>query len=205
MIGRRGGGDLQATVDRLARRVEELEGALARRGPELPAGAPGWQPDGTPVEEETDEPVSHQWLSILEPPVRHRRRLPRLPFEALFLVLVAVGVGVADLEPLWIAAVMGGAWALVALTEWSATLADRRRAEHEAIPPPALVPVTTGRPDQAWYIPPVEQTIAHGVFADGQTAVTRFHRPAADAEGTLVRPPADVETTIERRIADTQA
>ena len=205
MIGRRSGGDLQQTVDRLARRVEELEGALRRRGPDLPAGAPGWQPDGVASEEEPEAPVSHQWLSILEPPVRHRRRLPRLPFEALFLVLVAVGVGIADLDPVWIAAVMGGAWALVALTEWSATLADRRRAERDAIPPPALVPMTTGRPDQAWYIPPVEQTIAAGVFADGQTAVTRFHRAPAPVEGTQAPAPADVETTIERRIADTQA
>ena len=135
--------------------------------------------------------------------MRHRRRLPRLPFEVLFLALVAVAAGVADLEPLWIAAVMGGGWLLVALVEWSATLADRRRAELEAIPPPALVPVTTGRPDQAWYIPPVEQTITAGRLRRGPTASPRS--TARPAEQGPRRPPPDVEQTIERRIADTQA
>lgn len=189
--------ELQETVGRLARRVEELEGSLRKRGPALPGGSPGWQ-EGDPATDvvEPEVAVSHQWLSILEPPVRHRRRLPRLPFEVLFLALVAVAAGVADLEPLWIAAVMGGGWLLVALVEWTATLADRRRAELDAIPPPTLVPVSTGRPDQAWYIPPVEQTLTQGAFLEGATAITRL--PKAP-------PPPDVEQTIERRIADTQA
>lgn len=191
---RRSESELQETVERLARRVEELEGALRKRGrPTLPAEAPGWQEGGT-ADDGPEATVSHQWLSILEPPIRNRRRLPRLPFEALFLALVAVAAGVADLEPLWIAAAMGGGWLLVALIEWSATLADRRRAERDAIPPPALVPVVSGRPDQAWYIPPVEQTLTHGTFLEGATAITRLRKHA----------PEEAEETIERRIADTQ-
>lgn len=201
---RRGEKQLQATVERLAARVGELESELARR-PSLPSHPPGWR-EGD--EEDVLEPeVEHQWLSLLEPPVRRRRRLPRLPFELAFLALCAVAAGVADLEPLWIAAAMAAAWLLVALTEWAATLADRRRDERAALPPPALVPVTQGRPDRAWYIPPVEQTIAHGVFADAGTAI---RRPAEADSATMITrlpsPPAEAETTMERRATDvTQA
>ncbi len=114
--------------------------------------------------------LPHAWLSILEPPVRGGIRLPRLPFEVLFLAGCAAGAGVAELEPRWIAAVMAGAWLLVSLTEWSATRADRRRAERSTIAPPQLVPARPGRPDAAWYIPPVEQTMMEGA--------TRLRRPA---------------------------
>jgi hypothetical protein len=193
---RRRSDDGQATVAQLARRVEELERELRARGGALPQGTPGWQEDAAPSEE-PDEPVEHQWLAILEAPARRRRRLPRLPFEVLFLAGCAVAAGVADLEPLWIAAVMGAGWLLVALLEWSATIADRRRAERDAVPPPALVPVTSGRPDQAWYVPPVEQTITQGVFTDS-TAVTRLRKQQAEElEATMERRPEPVADTTQ--------
>jgi hypothetical protein len=43
---------------------------------------------------------------------------PRFVVEAGFLILLAVGTGVADLAPRTIIIVMGVAWALVALLEW---------------------------------------------------------------------------------------
>ena len=50
---------------------------------------------------------------------------PRFVVEAGFLILLAVGTGLADLAPRTIIIVMAVAWALVALLEW---LAWRDRA-----------------------------------------------------------------------------
>ena len=44
----------------------------------------------------------------------------RFALEALFLILLAVGAGLADLRPLVIVLVMAGAWVLVALVEFAA-------------------------------------------------------------------------------------
>src|SRR4051812_5366946 len=43
---------------------------------------------------------------------------PRFVVEAAFLILLAVGTGLADLKPRTIIIVMAVAWALVALIEW---------------------------------------------------------------------------------------
>src|SRR4029453_1704587 len=44
----------------------------------------------------------------------------RFALEALFLILLAVGAGLADLRPLVIVLVMAGAWVLVGLVEFTA-------------------------------------------------------------------------------------
>jgi hypothetical protein len=44
----------------------------------------------------------------------------RFALEALFLILLAVGAGLADLRPLVIVLVMAGAWVLVAIVEFTA-------------------------------------------------------------------------------------
>lgn len=45
---------------------------------------------------------------------------PRFAFEVVFLVLLAVAAGLAQLRPLVIGLVMGGAWLIVTLIEWLA-------------------------------------------------------------------------------------
>jgi len=50
----------------------------------------------------------------------------RFVVEAAFLILLAVGVGVADERPLVIVAVMAAGWLLVALIELAAWSAGRR-------------------------------------------------------------------------------
>jgi hypothetical protein len=45
---------------------------------------------------------------------------PRFAFEIVFLVLLAVACGLADLRPLVIGLVMGGAWVLMTGIEWLA-------------------------------------------------------------------------------------
>ncbi len=45
---------------------------------------------------------------------------PRFAFEVVFLILLAVAAGLAELRPLVIGLVMGGAWVIVTLIEWLA-------------------------------------------------------------------------------------
>src|SRR5215210_4304882 len=54
---------------------------------------------------------------------------PRFVAEAVFLILLAVGTGLADLPPRTIVIVMAVAWALVALLEWTAWREARRYME----------------------------------------------------------------------------
>jgi len=59
----------------------------------------------------------------------------RFVLEAGFLVLLAVGLGVADLETRWIVLVMACGWVLVTAIEWLAWR-SARRAEAAVILPP---------------------------------------------------------------------
>src|SRR5437763_3724791 len=57
---------------------------------------------------------------------------PRFAFEIVFLVLLAIACGLADLRPLVIGLVMGGAWLLTTGIEWLAW-----RSEKSVDAPPA--------------------------------------------------------------------
>jgi hypothetical protein len=54
-----------------------------------------------------------------------RRLGVRFALEAGFLVLLALGAGLAHLRPLYIVIIMAAAWLLVALAEWTAERIDR--------------------------------------------------------------------------------
>ena len=180
--GREGADDLAGSVRILADRIEALQADVRRLGgPSLPSAEPGWgdevvaQPGG-----------SHTWVGAIEPPFRRRRAVPRLLLEAVFLAGVAVAAGLADLDAPVIAAVMAGAWVLVALIEWAASRADRRRQELVLMPapaPPAPVPA-----DPAWFVPPVEQTLLE-TPSDSVTAVTKLPPAPHDLDATVERPP----------------
>src|SRR6266516_6680271 len=60
---------------------------------------------------------------------------PRFAFEIVFLVLLAIACGLADLRPLVIGLVMGGAWVLTTGIEWLAW-----RSETTVDAPPAWPP-----------------------------------------------------------------
>src|SRR5690349_14188981 len=62
----------------------------------------------------------------------------RFVVEAAFLILLAVGVGVADERPLVIIAVMAAGWLLVALIEVAAWRAGRRAAPVYVEPEPVV-------------------------------------------------------------------
>jgi hypothetical protein len=176
--------DLLAVVRELSDRIEALQADVRRLGgPGLPQADAVWEGD-------EPEPVtpSYAWVSSVSAPVRRRPAIPRLLLEVLFLAAVATAAGVADLEAGAIAGVMAGAWVLVALIEWAAARAERRRDE---IPAFERLPATSAAgplpPDAAWFVPPVEQTLVE--TPESQTAVTLLPPAVQDIDATVERPP----------------
>jgi hypothetical protein len=168
------------SIRSLADRIEALQAEVRRLGgPGLPAVEPGWadEPGTSPA-------VSYAWLSALETPVRRRPTVPRLLLETLFLAAAAAAAAIAKLDAPVIAGVMAGAWVLVALIEWAASRAERRRDELPpvAVPsaPPALAPA-----DAAWFVPPVEHTLLEAP-ADSPTAITKLP-PAQEPDAVAER------------------
>lgn len=149
--------ELAEAVARLGERIDSLHGELRRlAGSPLPMSS-----DDLSAAATTD----HSWLPYLERRARRAPRAPRLLLEALFLVGCAIAAGVAELEPVAIAGVMGGAWLLVALIEWSASRADRTRDDLLSIPPPIPAsakkraePVTPARLEETQFVPEPELT-----------------------------------------------
>ena len=169
---------LASAVQQLTDRIEALQADVRRLGgPGLPPTEPGWD------DEEVEQLApSYAWVSSIPAPIRRRRAVPRLLLEVLFLAAAATAAGIAELDAAAIAAVMIGAWVLVALIEWAASRADRRRDEI-----PEIIPFASAEPsaDPAWFVPPMEHTL---IETTGETtAVTRLP-PAPD----------DIETTVER-------
>lgn len=167
--------DLAKSVRALADRIEALQADVRRLGgPSLPSAAPGWDDDVEPP-----PAISYAWVGAIEAPLRRRPAVPRLLLQALFLAAVAVAAALADLDAAVIVGVMAGAWVLVALIEWAAARAGRRRDELMLMPapaPPAPVPV-----DPAWFVPPVEQTLLEPP-ADSVTAVTKLPPAPLDSD-----------------------
>jgi hypothetical protein len=176
-------GDLAGSVRVLADRIEALQADVRRLGgPALPTGEPGWGDDDV----EAAAAASYAWVGAIEPPLPRRPAVPRLLLEALFLAAVAVAAALAELDAPVIAGIMAGAWVLVALIEWAASRADRRREElvlMPAPPPPAPVPA-----DPAWFTPPVEQTLLE-TPADSVTAVSKLPPAPQDLDATVERSP----------------
>jgi hypothetical protein len=176
---------LADVVRELADRIEALQADVRRLGgPGLPASEPGWN-------DEPDDPAtagSYAWVSAVSAPVRKRPAVPRLLLEVLFLVGVAAAAAIAKLDAAAIAAVMVGSWVLVALIEWTASRADRRR---DAIPSyaPAL-PVGQPAADPSWFVPPVEHTLLEPA-PDSPTAVTKLPPAPDDLEATVERRPSE--------------
>jgi hypothetical protein len=130
----------------------------------------------------------------LPPPLPRPVIVPRLILETAFLVLAAAIAVLADLDPLWIVAVMAGAWLLVALSEWAAFAKQRRWRLDEVAPP-----VGEGG-NVAWYVPPVERTVLEGPTADeSHTIVSSL--PADQTEIRRAAPAVDEtgEFPAERR------
>ena len=80
----------------------------------------------------------------------------RFALEALFLVLLAIGAGLAELRPALIVLVMAVAWVLVALIEFTA---ERIAASPTSYLLPTPAPPEEGEPEQIFWPPPEERTV----------------------------------------------
>jgi hypothetical protein len=96
----------------------------------------------------------------------------RFALEAAFLILLAVGVGVADERPLVIVAIMAAGWIVVSLIEVLAWLSAR----------PAPRPVVEAA------VEPVEEL--HG-WAVAEIIAPQAPEPPLEAEQTSILPPED--------------
>jgi hypothetical protein len=116
-------------------------------------------------------------VRALDAPAARSPAVPRLLLEIVFLVCVAVGVAIAELEILEILGVMAGAWALVAIAEVVGAQAARRRAEAVYAPLPGVV---RGYPtDPSWFAPPVERTVLDAV-EEGDEPRAKLPPPSED-------------------------
>lgn len=173
---------LADSVRELAGRIEALQAEVRRLGgPALPAGQVGWDDDAPGA-----HAGSHAWVGSIEPAVRRRPAVPRLLLEGLFLAAVAAAAALADLAAPAIAGVMAGAWVLVALIEWAASHADRRRDALVLLPAPA--PPEPAQADASWFVPPVEQTLLE-TPADSVTVVTKLPPAPQDLDDAVERTP----------------
>lgn len=115
-----------------------------------------------------------------------RRSGARFALEALFLVLLAVGAGLADLRPLFIVLVMAVAWLLVALAELTAERIDRS-------PLSVLLPVPTAseeEPERIFGPRPEERTIVAPLESlDVEAAAEPEPEPGPDLEPEPERAP----------------
>jgi uncharacterized small protein (DUF1192 family) len=155
-------GDLQAEVQ-----------TLRAQSRALPAGsseAAGW-------DDSRSRPDLSTWVRTLDAPAPRAPAVPRLLLEILFLVGVAVAAAVAELDVTEIVAVMGVAWALVAVAEYAAARAERRRAQALYVPYPG---VAAGYPtDPSWFAPPVERTVLDAAEEDAAPRA-KLPPPTAD-------------------------
>ena len=188
-----------------ADRVRELESVASELRAELHSlraerSAPGrfddedW-PDDTGLA--GDARPSADWVSTVPPPLARSVTVPRLAVEGVFLLLVAVLAGLADLGPAWIVLVMVVAWALVALAEWAAA-AKRSRWRLDEIAPAVVVP----GPDAAdstgpWDMPVVESTAVDSPepASESKTIVAKLPEQAAGRRLGLRRRKQPAEAT----------
>jgi outer membrane biosynthesis protein TonB len=111
----------------------------------------------------------------------------RFALEALFLILLAVGAGLADLRPLVIVLVMAGAWVLVAIVEFTAERSASAQLSYllprEAAPPKEDVPVEWPLPEERTVVAPPEQRLEP--------------EPAPEPEPVLAQPEPEPEPEPE--------
>ena len=131
------------------------------------------------------------WVSSVPAPLSRPIVVPRLALEAVFLVLVALLAGLADLSTTAIVVVMAVAWALVVLSEWAAA-AKRARWRLDSVATPLDEP-TAGASDSTgpWSIPVVEATVVEAPDrSESHTVVTKLPpEPEAEPEPVLEAQP----------------
>ena len=184
--------ELESVADELRAELQALRSQRQRRDFE-PAPAlyenEEWPADGPNANGTAPAP---DWVSSVPAPLTRPVAVPRLVLEALFLVLVALFAGLADLSTTAIAVVMAGAWALVVLAEW-ATAARRARWHLDAVATPAADPAddNTG----PWSMPVVEATVVEAPDdSESHTVVTTLPPQPESTPPESTPPAAEVAT-----------
>ena len=161
--------DVLEAIHELSGRVAGLQAELhalraqSRSLPSPGAETHGWEEGAAGSGRDTLE-----WVRSLDAPGPRSPAVPRLLLEVAFLAAVAVAAAIAELESPVIVALMVGAWVLVALAEWTAAGAARRRAEAAYMPLPG--PGQGFASDPSWFAPPVERTALDVVEGGEDTA-----------------------------------
>ncbi|MEJ7568034.1 MAG: hypothetical protein WKF41_07200 [Gaiellaceae bacterium] len=161
-----------------------------------------WPADDEPGQPDLDQ--SPDWIASVPPPLIRPVAVPRLALEAVFLVLVALFAGLADLSTTSIVILMAAAWALVTLSEWAAA-AKRSRWRLDSVAAPGEIP-SEGASDSTgpWSMPVVEATVVEAPDdSESHTVVTKLpehaETPAAEVE---VAEPAEPEVLAEAAEAE---
>lgn len=162
--------ELESVADELR---AELQALRSERRDFEPAPAhyesEEWPVDGPNVNGTAPAP---DWVSSVPAPLTRTVAIPRLVLEAIFLVLVALFAGLADLSTTAIAVVMAAAWALVVVAEWAAA-ARRARWHLDAV----ATPVADAADDNTgpWSMPVVEATVVEAPDdSESHTIVTKL-------------------------------
>ena len=129
---------------------------------------------------------------------------PRFALEALFIVVLAVGAGLANLRPAFIVLVMAAAWFLVALVELAAERIARSPVSY-LLPAEAAAEADEEAPEHVFEPPVEERTVVAPPqeLEDTQEPVARAE-PAAEPESVEAPPEAEVEATAAAE-ADAEA
>ena len=160
--------DVLDAIRELSGRVAGLQTELhalraqSRSLPSAGAETHGWEKGATDGED------TLAWIRSLDSPGPRRPAVPRLLLDVAFLAAVAVAAAIAELEAPVIVALMVGAWVLVALAEWTAARAARRRVEAAYMPLPG--PGQGFASDPSWFAPPMERTVLDVVEDGDDTA-----------------------------------
>ena len=183
---------VEEAFDAFAERVRELEAVADELRAELRSlraersGPASFDAEHWPAEPRAN--VSPDWVAAVPPPQSRRFAIPRLVVEGVFLLLVALFAGLADLTAMWIVLVMAAAWTLVVLAEW-AEAARRARWRLDAIAPP-LEPDATDRTGP-WDMPVVEATVVEtGPDPESKTIVTKLPTDPDETDEVPAAPPA---------------
>jgi len=130
-----------------------------------------------------------------------RRLEVRFALEALFLVLLAVGAGLAGLRPLYIVVIMAVAWLLVALAELTAERIERSPLTY-LLPSPE--PVEEEEEEKIFGPQPEERTVVAPPSSVREPEAEAEPEPEPEPEpesGPETEPPPEKEATLEPSLA----
>jgi hypothetical protein len=143
---------------------------------------------------------SPDWVAALPPPLLRPFAVPRLALEGGFLLVVALLAGLADLEAAWIVLVMASAWALVALSEWTAAAKRARWRLDEIAPAVAPEGGAEGESTGPWSMPVVESTaVAIADDSESRTVIATLPTdPEAESPDEPTEPEPESQPTRRR-------